>query len=274
MASNSSKRPGQFQEPSAAAWSLLGSDEWPSNCYRSVELLMAMFLQNTSPFADWKAPGVQLSDEVADTAQLGVDTLLLELWFLGFGRRFGEAAAHAAKDALTLRLEKVSAQGAGLSRTLQRVMPLHGQAYADYYNMNPASRTRMMGGVILEPDPEYFVATYFLTHLVTSPYFAVDEANLGLDGVRLSECLTHAAGLARSYFIPMLGALESFDSDDFPEWRWSAAPGYHEQLLRARHDEPLRGATGCVSSEEVYVARMRDIDLAEATSAATKRPLC
>jgi hypothetical protein len=227
-----------------------------------------MFLQNTSPFADWQAPGVRFASEIREAAQLGVDSLLLELWFLGFGRRFGGAAAQAARDTLSLRLEAFSRDGPRLSRLLRGAMPLHEQAFELYTSTPREARFRTIGGERVEPDPEYFVATYFLTHLESSVYFRADEAVLGLDAARLSECLTHAAALAGIYFIPMLAALDTFDTDDFPEWRWSPVPGPHEQRLQKRHEDLLRGATSsCVTSEEVYLARTRDLEGAAAQAA-------
>lgn len=232
--------------------------KWPTDAYESVKMLLGLYVKATPPFSYWRAPGVQFTPEVEETAELSARSYQLAIWFWMLGSAQGAIAARMARDAFCILCDELEDKTGNLFEAL---LALQDSAYAAYAESPPERRKikTASDGDEAELPREYFVAVYMLLALDNSPYYLQENRDMRGDDFALAACLGEANSQAQQIFTPMLAAIGQFVPENFPKWKWSAIPGAHERHLQRRHNNPLfRLDRQTVTARDVYEARVQD----------------
>jgi len=237
--------------------------EWPTDSYKAVTMLGALFAsRDLPPFSNWRPADAELSPDTENLAEFSTKALQLALWFWQFRQVHGDIAARMARDACCLFLDDLS-EGA-IGEQAEALLNIIDTTRKSFEELPEEKRQFAANGESVDLPFHWFLALAILTQVSDSPFYG-KGADIGDADMNLAMCLSHGSEEANTFWEPMLARIGPFNPASYPAWKWSEQPGAFERHLQRRHGNPLFTLDRrSVSAPDVYYARLRDAQALQA----------
>jgi hypothetical protein len=241
-------------------WKRQPEPKLPTDPWTLVVAPLYLFLENKTPFADWKKPSVSFPPDVESTARFATQGFQFCIYYWKLSNKFGPQSGRFAREACFALLGRLDSES-NLRAQVEALCSLIDSAIQA--GAGAAEKPVTINGKEIPVPIEYPMALYLLARMRDSLYCGREDVPNEI-AIALAECLEHGREIADPLYEHLLSALPSLDGSGFQAWRFSAQPGAHERHLQRRHNNllfPL--ARREVSAAEALSARIKDAQALE-----------